>query len=92
MKKKKGQEPADRFQQLLEEGQFYFVNQQYDTAQELLEEAVKIRPDARALYTLGLIFEIRNEMEKACEMYRCALALDPNLKEAQVHLEKILKK
>jgi|UniRef100_A0A7C3UQB6 tetratricopeptide (TPR) repeat protein len=80
-----------RFSELMEEAQFYFLNQNYDEAQRLLEEALKIKPDARALYTLGLIFEIKNEKEKAQEMYRSALELEPNLKEAEEHLAKILK-
>jgi tetratricopeptide (TPR) repeat protein len=80
-----------RFSELMEEAQFYFLNQNYDEAQRLLEEALKIKPDACALYTLGLIFEIKNEKEKAQEMYRSALELEPNLKEAEEHLAKILK-
>ncbi len=91
MKKKKDFSNKDRFAELMEEGQFYFLNHNYEMAQKLLEEALKIKPDAKALYTLGLIFEMRNEKEKAYEMYRAALALEPNLKEAENHLQKILK-
>lgn len=92
MKKKDENSTSEkRFRELMEEAQFYFLNQNNDKAQKLLEEALKIKPDACALYTLGLIFEVRNEKDKAQEMYRRALELDPNLKEAENHLAKILK-
>lgn len=92
MKKKDEEKPKEEyFCELLEEGEFYFLNNNYDEAQKLLEKALAIKLDARVLYTLGLIFEMKNEKDKAQEMYRRALELNPDLKEAKNHLEKILK-
>ncbi len=89
--KKEGKSLEERFRELMEEAQFYFLSKNYEEAEKFLEAALKIKPDARALYTLGLIFEMRNEKDKAQEMYRHSLELDPDFKEAKNHLAKILK-
>ncbi|MEO0076536.1 MAG: tetratricopeptide repeat protein [candidate division WOR-3 bacterium] len=83
---KKGSASA---QDYLELGQFYLLNQKYSEAIKQFNLALKQKPDANIYYHLGLAYEALNQIPQAKTMYCKALALDPNHKDAQVHLERL---
>ncbi len=75
----------------LEEAKFYLLNQNYSEAERLLQQLVKEHPQcAEGHYLLGLVYELQNQMDQAKECYEKALALKPDYREAQEHLDKIV--
>lgn len=91
-KKEKLEKKADTMEQeLIELGKFYFLNQKYDEAIKEFEKALKINSKSPQLYyNLGIVYEAKNMIEKASEMYRRALELDPNYTFAKEHLDKLI--
>ncbi|OGS22676.1 MAG: hypothetical protein A2252_03610 [Elusimicrobia bacterium RIFOXYA2_FULL_39_19] len=76
---------------LLEMGKFYFVNGKYDQAIDEFRKAVKINPvKAEIYYNLGLVYESKNIVSEAKEMYEKALSIEPNYKLAKEHLERLV--
>ncbi|MBI4879229.1 MAG: roadblock/LC7 domain-containing protein, partial [Planctomycetes bacterium] len=58
------------------------VSQEYGKAAEALQQANRIRPDARATLTLGLIHERLDQVDLALDAYRAAAALEPDRRTA----------
>lgn len=76
---------------LLEMAKFYFMNNKYDEAIEELEKVLEINPgNAEAYYNLGLIFENRNQTDKAKDMFEKALDIDNDYRLAREHLNKLI--
>ncbi len=84
MKKKSGS-----VQDYSELGQFYLLNQKYSEAIKQFKLALKLKPDAQTYFNLGLAYEASCQIPEAKEMYRKAIELDPNHKEANVHLSQL---
>ena len=66
-------------------------NEKYDEAQTLLEKAIKINPNNAELNdVLGVLYQSRNNLEKARELYTKALSIDPNYAKAQLDLGRVI--
>jgi protein O-mannosyl-transferase len=61
----------------------------YDEAVAQFEQAITISPDAMAYFSLGSVFEQQHKFNLAADAYRKALAISPNLHEAQARLNAI---
>ena len=62
---------------LLELGQSYLLNKEYENAIKKFGEALKINPhDPEVYYYLGLAYEGDNKLEDAINMYEKTLGLD----------------
>jgi len=79
------------YEEILETAQFYLLNKNYKKAIELFEEALKEKPDYLIYYQLGIAYEGLNERDKAKEMYRECLKLNPNFEEANKRLDELVK-
>ncbi len=89
--KKSKENAGNRGQELIELGKFYFLNQKYDAAIRDFEKALKIDPNNPEIYyNLGIVYEAKNMNEKAGEMYRRALELNPDYTFAKEHLDKLI--
>ncbi len=81
------------YNDLLELAEFYILSQKYDEAIKILKKAEKINnKDPKLYYNLGIVYEALNDRENAIKFLRLALSLDPGLKSAQEHLEKLVQK
>ncbi len=70
---------------------FYIVYGQYSRAEKLLNDILKKDAGNRdALFHLGILYELTNERDKAIEAFRTILNLDPDDREAEEHLSKLL--
>ena len=76
-------------QDYFELGQFYLLNQKYSEAIKQFKQALKQKPDAQVYFNLGLAYEGACQIPEAKEMYRKAIELDPNHKEATEHLNRL---
>ncbi len=76
---------------ILEPGKFYLINNRYDEALKFFLDMQKKMPNnAEVYYHLGLIYEAKNEVSKAKEMFLKAIELSAEHKLAKKHLDKIL--
>jgi len=88
MKKEK---PSRSQDDVLEPGKFYLINNRYEEAlQFFLDMQKKMPNNPEVYYHLGLIYEAKNEIQKAKEMFLKTIELAPNHSFAKKHLEKIL--
>lgn len=75
---------------LLELGQSYLLNQEYDQAIKKFSEALKINPhDPELYYNLGLAYEGANRPTDAILMYERTLQLDRTFSNAEIRLNKL---
>lgn len=79
------------YEDLLEVGRFYLLNKRYKEAIEIFKKALKIKEESSIYYQLGIAYEGLNEIDKAKEMYRKSLELNPNFKEANKRLDELVK-
>ncbi|MBI5682112.1 MAG: tetratricopeptide repeat protein [Deltaproteobacteria bacterium] len=76
---------------LIEMGEFYFVNQKWDNAVEVLMKAKKIDPNnPDVYYNLGIVYEMKNQFEDAKQMLEKVLKIKPDHECAQRHLNKLV--
>ncbi len=88
MKKEKSSQSQD---DVLEPGKFYLLNNRYEEALQFFLDIQKKMPNnPEVYYHLGLIYEAKNELQKAKEMFLKTLEISPNHNRAKKHLEKIL--
>ncbi len=88
---KKNNQSKEDIENLLEPGKFYILNNQYEEALKFflkLEQTHKDNPEI--YYHLGLIYEAKQEISKAKEMFEKALSLSPKHKLAKKHLDSLL--
>ncbi|MEO0072783.1 MAG: tetratricopeptide repeat protein [candidate division WOR-3 bacterium] len=78
-----------RFEDYIERGQFYLLNQKFCEAIKQFQKALELKPDPMIYYQLGLAYEGANKASEAREMYRKALELNPALREAAERLKNI---
>lgn len=75
---------------LMEIGQSYLLNKEYDKAIAKFSEALKINPhDPELYYYLGLAYEQFGKLEQAKAMYLKALDLDKNFNNAEIRLSEV---
>ena len=78
---------------LLEVGQSYLLNKEYENAITKFSEALKINPhDPEIYYYLGLSYEGAERLIEATQMYQKTLELDRSFSNAEIRLEEIKKK
>lgn len=75
---------------LLELGQSYLLNKEYDSAIKKFSEALKINPhDPELYYYLGLAYEGAGKTEEAVKMYEKTLGLDKKFNNAEMRLNEL---
>uniref|UniRef100_A0A7C4TEY4 Tetratricopeptide repeat protein n=1 Tax=candidate division WOR-3 bacterium TaxID=2052148 RepID=A0A7C4TEY4_UNCW3 len=75
---------------LLEVGQSYLLNKEYERAILKFSEALRINPhDPEIYYYLGLAYEGAGKFDQAKKMYEKTLCLDCNFKNAEIRLNEI---
>jgi tetratricopeptide (TPR) repeat protein len=75
---------------LLELGQSYLLNKEYEDAIKKFSEALKINPhDPELYYYLGLSYEGAERLEEAVTMYEKTLRLDRNFSNAELRLAEL---
>ncbi len=78
---------------LLELGQSYLLNKEYDNAIKKFSEALKINPhDPELYYYLGLAYEGADKIEDAIKMYEKTLGLDMTFNNAEMRLNELRNK
>jgi tetratricopeptide (TPR) repeat protein len=78
---------------LLELGQSYLLNKEYDQAIKKFAEALKINPhDPELYYNLGLAYEGAKRPSDAIMMYEKTLQLDKTFSNAEIRLDKLNEK
>jgi tetratricopeptide (TPR) repeat protein len=78
---------------LLELGQSYLLNKEYEHAIKKFSAALKINPhDPELYYNLGLAYEGADKFNEAIEMYEKTLKLDKNFSNAEIRLNKLTAK
>ncbi|MBU1137530.1 MAG: tetratricopeptide repeat protein [Proteobacteria bacterium] len=79
-------------QPMINLGAIFFGMGNLDRAQELNELAIQVQPDtsAQAYANLGLIWQQRNEMDKAIAAYDKAIQYDPRLATVWMNLTSVL--
>lgn len=89
--KKKEENFEDQQGDILEPGKFYLINNRYDEALKFFLEIQKKLPNnPEVYYHLGLIYEAKNDLQKAKEMFLKTIEISPQHKLAKKHLDKIL--
>ncbi len=89
--RKQEQQEKRTVEDLIELGEFYFLNGKLKNALDVLEKARELDPqNIEALYTLGLVHEAKNSFSDARQMYERVLKLAPGHKAAKNHLEKLV--
>ncbi|HBO84488.1 MAG: hypothetical protein A2073_02250 [Deltaproteobacteria bacterium GWC2_42_11] len=88
------QKQADRkakVKDLIEMGEFYFINQKWDNAIEVLGKAQKMEPNnPDVYYNLGIVYEMKNYLEEAKHMFEKALKIKPDHECSKKHLNKLV--
>lgn len=87
----KEQNPEEMARERLELGKFYFLNQRYEEAIDQLKKALTFQKDSADIYfNLGVVYEAINQVADAKDSFEKALNLQPNMKSAQEHLDKLV--
>lgn len=75
----------------LEPGKFYVLNNNYDEALKFFLDYLTKEPgNPEVYYHLGLIYEAKNEFDKAKDMYEKVLSILPDHTLAKKRLEKLV--
>lgn len=81
----------EEIKNIIEEAQFYIMNQKYSKAIEILKRGIKLNNENPLVhYHLGLCYEALGNFEDAKKEFRKAIELKPNLEEAKKHLDKLI--
>ena len=91
MLKRDEPEQKPKVKDLIEMGEFYFVTQKWDNAIEVLNRAQKIEPNnPDVYYNLGIVYEMKNQLEDAKHMFEKALRIKSDHEKSQRHLNKLV--
>jgi tetratricopeptide (TPR) repeat protein len=78
---------------LLEVGQSYLLNKEYEKAIIKFSEALKMNPhEAEVYYYLGLAYEGAVKLTEAIKMYEKTLTLDRSFSNAEMRLKELKQK
>ena len=78
-------------EELLELGRFYLLNSKFEEAIAQFRKVAELSPDdPEVCYNLGISYEGLGMIEEAKDNFRKALDLDPGLKKAEEHLDKLI--
>lgn len=78
-------------QDLKEMGRFYLLSKQYDEAIKSLTSASEISPDdPEVYYLLGMVYESIHQFDKAKLHYEKAAGINPDFKDVQKRLSRII--
>jgi len=81
------------FEVLLEVGQAYLLDKDYEKAITKFSEALRINPhDPEAYYYLGLAYEGAEKYEEAAQTYEKTLKIDRGHNNAEIRLNEVTKK
>jgi tetratricopeptide (TPR) repeat protein len=81
------------FEVLLEVGQSYLLNKDYEKAIKKFTEALRINPhDPETYYYLGLAYEGAEKYEDAAQTYEKTLKIDRGHGNAEIRLNEVNKK
>jgi len=84
-------ERTEKVEDYLDIGKLYFLNQRYDEAHVAFKKVIELEPkNPQGYYNLGLVFEGKNMLPEAKEMFTKTLKLDPKFKPAEEHLSKLV--
>ena len=87
----KGQSPEEMAREHLELGKFYFLNVRYEEAIDQLKKALTFQKDNADIYfSLGVVYEAINQVADAKKSFEKALSLQPDMRSAQEHLDKLV--
>ena len=79
--------------ELLELGQFYFLNNKFQKAIEIFGQLLKEeKTNYDAMYNLGLSYEALNDFDNAKIFYKQALGIKADHVRAKEHLQKLIGK
>ncbi|UCC11580.1 MAG: tetratricopeptide repeat protein [candidate division WOR-3 bacterium] len=93
MEKKERSMEQGEIEVLLEVGQTYLLNKEYDRAIKKFSEALRINPhDPELYYYLGLAYEGAERHQEAIEMYEKTLKLDKTFSNAEMRLYELQNK
>lgn len=74
---------------LMDAGELYYALGRRETALELMQRSVRLKPSPRNLYRLGLYYERENDLSKARAHYQAALERDPHSLPALLKLARL---
>ncbi|KPJ73856.1 hypothetical protein AMJ52_02900 [candidate division TA06 bacterium DG_78] len=78
---------------LLEVGQSYLLNKEYEKAIIKFSEALKMNPhEPEVYYYLGLAYEGAEKLPEAIKMYEKTLTLDKSFSNAEMRLKELKQK
>jgi tetratricopeptide (TPR) repeat protein len=78
---------------LLEVGQTYLLNKEYEKAISKFSEALKMNPhEPEVYYYLGLAYEGAERLQEAIQMYEKTLVLDGSFSNAEMRLKELKQK
>lgn len=73
-----------------QEGRNYLKQGKYKEAEELFKKAIARKPGHyEAVYSLGLIYHMRNEQDKAIKYFKRAIRIKPNYADAYWYLARV---
>lgn len=79
------------FNDLLELSDFYLLSQKFEEALKVLKKAEKIEKlNSKLYFNMGLAYEALGVHDLARDSYRLALKVDPENKNAQDRLDKLI--
>ena len=84
-------EEIKKAEDYLDIGKLYFLNQRYEEAISAFRKVIELEPGKpHGYYNLGLIYESKNMLLQAKEMFTKTLELDSKFKPAEDHLAKLV--
>ena len=84
-------EEIKKAEDYLDIGKLYFLNQRYEEAISAFQKVIELEPGKpHGYYNLGLIYESKNMLLQAKEMFTKTLELDSKFKPAEDHLAKLV--
>ncbi len=83
----------NEFDVLIEVGQSYLLNRQYEEAIAKFTAALRLNPhEPDAYYYLGLAYEGSNKYAEAITMYRKTITIDPGYANAEIRINALADK
>lgn len=76
---------------LIEVAKFNFLSSRYEEAIKTWKRVLKLLPgDPQIYYNIAIAYESLNQLDKAREYFKRTVEIDPDNKQAEEHLKKIV--